>query len=494
MILSDDRRKLLKVTNEDVQNGQFIIPETVTSIGEHAFDGCTGLTHLTISDSVESIGHGAFNGCIGLTQISIPGSVTSIVSDAFENCSSLQVIAIEDKDSNEYQRLVNLLPQAQQHLARPWSELNAAITIKQKALTSVAALSMNGLTAHLLSKLLPPKYKGTIVGTAPFFRALNDARRSALLGPDVVVSDFRPHKGLPNQMLPRLCSKLAASFCRYPAVAQIRLPLSQEEFKFEHVTTAAFSRGMLLPQPPTSSPESDSTTQKASFELSDLITAAFLIFMATTSLLYPLAIGLLDIFFLIYPLIYSLSLIWMTFSTDLDQNKITRCLTKTWNERHMVYLFLWPLMIYNVLKICSLYFTHPIVLHLIFTANFCAITLTAISLFGLCALFLDAPIFKNEPFTSDSDPLRKPKKLALFAHAMNSGFYCVNQSLLTLATFISSSMKTPAISLIIAPFVNAALPVGALISTLHFCHLSYRAIQTKNPQLDSGEINSFAKK
>jgi hypothetical protein len=242
---------------------------------------------------------------------------------------------------------------------------------------------------------------------------------------------------------------------------------------------------MLLLQPPTSSPE---------FELSDLITTAFLIFMATTSLLYPLAIGLLDIFFLIYPLIYSLSLIWMTFSTDLDQNKITRCLTKTWNERHMVYLFLWPLMIYNVLKICSLYFTHPIVLHLIFTANFCAITLTAISLFGLCALFLDAPIFKNEPFTSDSDPLRKPKKLALFAHAMNSGFYCVNQSLLTLATFISSSMKTPAISLIIAPFVNAALPVGALISTLHFCHLSYRAIQTKNPQPDSGEINSFAKK
>jgi hypothetical protein len=446
---------------------------------------------------VESIGEVAFYGCTGLTHVSISGSVTSISPDAFRDCGSLQVIAIEDKDSNEYQRLVNLLPQAQQHLARPWSELNAAITIKQKALTSVAALSMNGLTAHLLSKLLPPKYKGTIVGTAPFFRALNDARRSALLGPDVVVSDFRPHKGLPNQMLPRLWSKLAARFCRYSAVAQIRLPLSQEEFEslFEHVTkTAALSRGMLPLQPPTSSPESDLTTQKASFELSDLITTAFLIFMATTSLLYPLAIGLLDIFFLIYPLIYSLSLIWMTFSTDLDQNKITRCLTKTWNERHMVYLFLWPLMIYNVLKICSLYFTHPIVLHLIFTANFCAITLTAISLFGLCALFLDAPIFKNEPFTSDSDPLRKPKKLALFAHAMNSGFYCVNQSLLTLATFISSSMKTPAISLIIAPFVNAALPVGALISTLHFCHLSYRAIQTKNPQPDSGEINSFAKK
>ena len=187
--------------------------------------------------------------------------MTSISTYAFENCSSLQVIAIEDKDDNEYQRLVNLLSPAQQQLARRWSESKAAETIKQKALTSVAALSMNGLTAHLLFKLLPQNgiYKGREVGAAPLFCALNDARLPALLGHNVVVSGFRPYANLPNQMLPRLCSKLASRFCLYPAVAQIRLPSSQEEFDnlFKHVTETAFSRRVELLLPPTSNPESD---------------------------------------------------------------------------------------------------------------------------------------------------------------------------------------------------------------------------------------------
>jgi hypothetical protein len=239
----------------------------VESIGDYAFYNCTSLTQVTIPSSVESIGNYAFYCCTGLSYITIPDSVTSISPCAFEHCSSLQVIAIEDKDDNEYQRLVNLLPPAQQRLARPWSELQAAETIKQKALTSVAALSMNGLTAHLLFKLLTQngRYKRKEVGTAPLFCALNDARYPALSGHNVVVSTFRPSANLPNQMLPRLCSKLASRFCLYPAVAQIRLPSSQEEFEslFTRVTETAmpYSRGMLLLQPPKSNPESDETAE-----------------------------------------------------------------------------------------------------------------------------------------------------------------------------------------------------------------------------------------
>jgi hypothetical protein len=216
---------------------------------------------------VESIGNYAFYCCTGLSYITIPDSVTSISPCAFEHCSSLQVIAIEDKEDNEYHRLVNLLPPAQQQLARRWSELQAAETIKQKALTSVAALSMNGLTAHLLFKLLTQNgtYKGKEVGTAPLFCALNDARYPALSGHNVVVSGFRPYANLPNQMLPRLCSKLASRFCLYPAVAQIRLPSSQEEFEslFTRVTETAmpYSRGKLLLQPPKSNPESDENAE-----------------------------------------------------------------------------------------------------------------------------------------------------------------------------------------------------------------------------------------
>ena len=65
------------------------IPNSVTSIGSSAFSHCTGLTSVTIGGSVTSIGDWAFAGCTGLTSVTIPGSVTSIGNDAFYNCYSL---------------------------------------------------------------------------------------------------------------------------------------------------------------------------------------------------------------------------------------------------------------------------------------------------------------------------------------------------------------------------------------------------------------------
>ena len=104
------------------------IPDSVTSIGEAPFQGCTNLTEVKISanntacaivdgvlfnkdqtelieflasntnttyavpDSVTSIGEDAFNGCIGLTSITIPDGVTSIGDWAFYNCSNLKYV------------------------------------------------------------------------------------------------------------------------------------------------------------------------------------------------------------------------------------------------------------------------------------------------------------------------------------------------------------------------------------------------------------------
>ena len=83
--------------------GNVVIPEEVTfmnrtlkvtSIGEGAFRGCSGLTSITIPNSVTSIEWYAFWGCSSLTSITIPNSVTSIGGSAFYNCSGLTSITI----------------------------------------------------------------------------------------------------------------------------------------------------------------------------------------------------------------------------------------------------------------------------------------------------------------------------------------------------------------------------------------------------------------
>ena len=76
--------------------GTFKIPNSVTSIGDSAFDNCDALTSVTIPNSVTSIGYHAFSGCTSLTSVTIPDSVTSIGEYAFYNCTSLTSVMIPD--------------------------------------------------------------------------------------------------------------------------------------------------------------------------------------------------------------------------------------------------------------------------------------------------------------------------------------------------------------------------------------------------------------
>ena len=75
-------------------DSEYVIPNSVTSIGYSAFENCTSLTSVTIPDSVTSIDYSAFENCTSLTSVTIPNDVTSIGYGVFQGCTSLTSVTI----------------------------------------------------------------------------------------------------------------------------------------------------------------------------------------------------------------------------------------------------------------------------------------------------------------------------------------------------------------------------------------------------------------
>ena len=76
----------------------FTIPKNITSIGEYAFANCTGLTSLTIPTWISTINAGTFQNCTGLKSIVIPNNVTSIGNFAFNGCTAMTGLVFEESD------------------------------------------------------------------------------------------------------------------------------------------------------------------------------------------------------------------------------------------------------------------------------------------------------------------------------------------------------------------------------------------------------------
>ena len=74
--------------------GDCVTELSSTGYGDGVFQGCTGLTSVTIPVSVTTLGAFTFRDCTGITSINIPDSVTAISNNAFDTCTSLTGITI----------------------------------------------------------------------------------------------------------------------------------------------------------------------------------------------------------------------------------------------------------------------------------------------------------------------------------------------------------------------------------------------------------------
>ena len=84
ILFNKDKSRIISFRNQNIKS--YVIPNSVTSIGDSAFWGCRSLSDIVIPSSVTSIGDCAFWDCSSLSDIIIPSSVTSIGDSAFEGC------------------------------------------------------------------------------------------------------------------------------------------------------------------------------------------------------------------------------------------------------------------------------------------------------------------------------------------------------------------------------------------------------------------------
>jgi len=87
------------------QVGPITVPDTieglpVTRIGDYAFDGCSGLTDITLPVTISSIGARAFRYCSGLTGINLPEGLGDIDAWAFSYCNGLTGLTIPSTVAN----------------------------------------------------------------------------------------------------------------------------------------------------------------------------------------------------------------------------------------------------------------------------------------------------------------------------------------------------------------------------------------------------------
>ena len=128
-------------------NESYVIPDSVISIAGGAFAVCSTVASVTIPDSVTSIGDYAFYECTSLANVSIRKSVTSIGENAFASCTSLTSITVDEGSSNFSSVDGVLFNKLQTLLVQyPAKKSGDSYTIPD-SVTSIEMLAFNGCTS-----------------------------------------------------------------------------------------------------------------------------------------------------------------------------------------------------------------------------------------------------------------------------------------------------------------------------------------------------------
>ncbi len=78
------------------REGKYIIPDDVTTVESSAFNGCKGLTEVTIGQGLACVGRSMFSGCSSLRRVRIPNNITNIEDYAFYSCANLASVSIPE--------------------------------------------------------------------------------------------------------------------------------------------------------------------------------------------------------------------------------------------------------------------------------------------------------------------------------------------------------------------------------------------------------------